>query len=247
MSQWYRNLLQSLLLCLLAVVLLPACCSTNTLKYQALPPSTATSKPELLNPIYRAHRSTISMIHKGVAGCAAVVIRNKKDQQLLVLTAEHCITGLQKYRKDKAAPFWVGSLSGNWKVPTQLIDISSRHDLALLRSTTLMKRDGVFAELATEEPARGSTVYAIGNPNKKEHNISRGVLSNSFVKNNNHVYRTDADLWFGSSGGGLFNAKGQLIGITISVEPAPGRCIVQGGGNATSLPEIRRFLKRVRL
>ena len=70
----------------------------------------------------------------------------------------------------------------------------------------------------------GETVYAIGNPEGEGISVSKGVLSvdseyltmNAIVGNGQvemRVIRYDAAVSPGNSGGGLFNAKGEVIGI----------------------------------
>lgn len=62
----------------------------------------------------------------------------------------------------------------------------------------------------------GEDVYAIGNPEDFERTISDGIISN---KLNNHgiiILQTNASISHGSSGGGLFDHDGNLVGITTS-------------------------------
>lgn len=85
----------------------------------------------------------------------------------------------------------------------------------------------------------GEEVIAIGNPNGYQKSISKGIVSNKYDKNNlpleldefysalRHicekdnlvVLQTDAPISHGSSGGGLFDQNGNLIGITTSGDP----------------------------
>jgi serine protease Do len=58
----------------------------------------------------------------------------------------------------------------------------------------------------------GEEVYTIGSPKGYEKSISRGIISNEI--NNGVVLQTDAAISPGSSGGGLFDTKGNLIGLT---------------------------------
>lgn len=66
----------------------------------------------------------------------------------------------------------------------------------------------------SEEVDIGEEVYAIGNPEGLEKTISNGIISNKQKKNNILYLQTDAPITFGSSGGGLFDTEGYLIGIT---------------------------------
>lgn len=60
----------------------------------------------------------------------------------------------------------------------------------------------------------GEVVYAIGNPKGTERTISQGIVSNRHPVTGGVWLQTDARIYFGSSGGGLFDASGNLVGIT---------------------------------
>ena len=60
----------------------------------------------------------------------------------------------------------------------------------------------------------GETVYAIGNPLRLDRTLSDGLLSAKRVKAERRYLQTTAAISPGSSGGGLFDARGNLIGIT---------------------------------
>ena len=63
----------------------------------------------------------------------------------------------------------------------------------------------------------GEEVYAIGAPKGLELSISRGIVSQLrgvFGKRSAPLIQTDAAISPGSSGGGLFNGRAELIGIT---------------------------------
>jgi serine protease Do len=69
----------------------------------------------------------------------------------------------------------------------------------------------------SNELAIGTDVYAIGNPEEQERTISNGVISNKGNVNGKFMLQTNASISHGSSGGGLFDAHGNLIGITTLV------------------------------
>lgn len=66
----------------------------------------------------------------------------------------------------------------------------------------------------------GEEVFAIGNPDGLEKTISRGIISNKHMKNGKIILQTDAAISHGSSGGGLFDKAGNLIGITTFLDPS---------------------------
>lgn len=60
----------------------------------------------------------------------------------------------------------------------------------------------------------GETVYAIGNPARLERTLSDGLLSGKRVIDDMRYLQTTAPISHGSSGGGLFDSRGNLLGIT---------------------------------
>jgi S1-C subfamily serine protease len=62
----------------------------------------------------------------------------------------------------------------------------------------------------------GETVYAIGNPQRLELTMSDGLLSGKRVAADRRLVQTTAPISPGSSGGGLFDTRGNLVGITVS-------------------------------
>jgi len=60
----------------------------------------------------------------------------------------------------------------------------------------------------------GETLYAIGNPARLERTLSNGLLSGKRVIDGQRYLQTTAAISPGSSGGGLFDAYGNLVGIT---------------------------------
>lgn len=60
----------------------------------------------------------------------------------------------------------------------------------------------------------GEDVFAIGNPEGRMKTISKGIISNKSFEDGVELLQTDASISHGSSGGGLFDINGNLIGIT---------------------------------
>ncbi len=73
----------------------------------------------------------------------------------------------------------------------------------------------------SKEVAIGENVYAVGNPGGLNKTISKGIISNKYSTSDGFtVLQTDAAISGGSSGGGLFDNNGNLIGITSSGIPS---------------------------
>lgn len=96
----------------------------------------------------------------------------------------------------------------------EIVATAPFHDLAVLR---LKEPDTeitpvVFAP--EEKLGIGETVFAIGNPLGLERSVTEGVLSQTHRNFGGILYlQIDAPVNPGNSGGPLFNARGQVIGI----------------------------------
>lgn len=100
------------------------------------------------------------------------------------------------------------------------------YDIAVLKvETSKIKalNENVSAVECADEYHVGETAIAIGNPENEGISVSQGIVSvdNEFISlsidGTSRSYRSvriDTAIYSGSSGGGLFNAKGELIGIT---------------------------------
>jgi serine protease Do len=72
----------------------------------------------------------------------------------------------------------------------------------------------VSAMLPSARLEVGQQVYAIGAPQGLDRTLSRGIISAlRDMKDNAKLIQTDASVTNGSSGGGLFDSEGRLIGI----------------------------------
>src|SRR3990167_3733383 len=114
------------------------------------------------------------------------------------------------------------ALSGNYlvvKMPdgqkpqvAQLYYKNEHHDLCLLEV-----KGATFVPVKIRPSAKvmiGEEVYAVGNPKGTEKTLSKGIISNRHKVKGGIWLQTDAAIYFGSSGGGLFDENGDLIGIT---------------------------------
>ncbi len=74
--------------------------------------------------------------------------------------------------------------------------------------------DFPYVAIAQSKSGVGEEVFAIGNPRGLEHTLSKGIVSS--YRDNDFLIQTTAEITHGSSGGPLFNMKGEVIGITTS-------------------------------
>lgn len=115
---------------------------------------------------------------------------------------------------------------GTYGVKCELVGGSVENDIAVLKaSTTDLKAINSEIKEVTfaEDYYVGQTAIAIGNPEDEGISVTEGIVSvdNEYINleidgtvRQHRSIRIDTAIYNGSSGGGLFNAKGELIGIT---------------------------------
>lgn len=97
-----------------------------------------------------------------------------------------------------------------------IVATNSFLDLALLRVNLPAGYTPVITYLAAEDELRdGDPVFAIGNPLGLERSVSEGIISRVNRAEQGLVYiQTTAQINPGNSGGPLFDARGQVVGVT---------------------------------
>jgi len=119
-------------------------------------------------------------------------------------------TSLHVVRNDTTAT--VKLANGEAFDDVRVIDVDARRDLALLRI-----KGGSFraAELGESQALQvGDPVVAIGSPLGFAQTASQGIVSAKRQADGFWEIQTTAPLSHGSSGGGLFDSRGRLVGIT---------------------------------
>ena len=114
----------------------------------------------------------------------------------------------------------------SYAIPFEYIGGSITTDIAVLRTKTEnitnINKDAKPVTVASGYHV-GETAIAIGNPEDEGISVTEGIVSvdNEFIQlsiddteRNYRSIRIDTALYSGNSGGGLFNANGELIGIT---------------------------------
>ncbi|MBI3938699.1 MAG: trypsin-like peptidase domain-containing protein [Betaproteobacteria bacterium] len=112
--------------------------------------------------------------------------------------------------------FMVGH--GKKRLPARLVGYDADKDLCALDVQGL---NVAPARVGDAKTARvGQRVYAIGTPEGFELTLSEGLISGLREADGGRYIQTTAPLSEGSSGGGLFDSNGRLIGITSFVYSA---------------------------
>jgi len=142
-----------------------------------------------------------------------------------ILTSTHAVAGAQE-------------LTVSWfdgrRLPAQIVGFDRRTDVALLKVAATRFPEAL---LATDRlVCAGEWVAALGSPMGFDHSLAAGVVSANprYLPHGSGValIQTDVALNRGSSGGPLFNARGEVVGINSMIYSANGEYV----GLSFSLP-----------
>lgn len=96
----------------------------------------------------------------------------------------------------------------------EIVATAPFHDLVILKLTDFDTEITPVIFAPDEQMSIGETVFAIGNPLGLERTVTEGVLSQTHRNFGGMLYlQIDAPVNPGNSGGPLFNARGQVIGV----------------------------------
>jgi len=93
-----------------------------------------------------------------------------------------------------------------------VIDYDQKRDLVVLSYRAARLPTVTLGDSEKAEP--GDKVLAIGNPMGLEFTISDGLLSAKRIEGGTQLFQISAPISPGSSGGPLYNARGEVIGVT---------------------------------
>lgn len=135
-------------------------------------------------------------------------------------------------------------LVGEASYKAQLVARWKESDLALLQVRTDLPNGIAATVFAGKDVQRGEEVTVVGNPLGLDATVTKGVVSST-----NRMFRVpwadaevpfiqiDAGITGGNSGGALFNASGELIGVPAAGVPGNGHL-----GLAIPFFQVRKFL-----
>lgn len=176
----------------------------------------------------------------------------------LILTNWHCVTDfLDNDGKPKAEVTVKQGIYrnhvrvGEHSFATVIAAVDRDKDLALLRFKAGYTPEGAPAPLmpVTGKVTRGERIYIVGNPAMLEASIVEGIMS-SVTRNvaglpgapshwvARDLFQFSGGLYGGNSGGALYNAKGELIGV-----PSLGRADAWHLGFAVTVFVVHDFLR----
>jgi hypothetical protein len=122
---------------------------------------------------------------------------------LLVVTNKHVIYGAVAYRVRKGEKVWKATL----------VRLDQEHDLCALRPEAGWTAKPIAIRVSSGVKV-GERAYTIGAPEGLELTLSEGLVSGLREIDDVRVIQTSAPISHGSSGGGLFDSQGRLIGVT---------------------------------
>lgn len=96
-----------------------------------------------------------------------------------------------------------------------IVAVDKKNDLALVKAKIRTNVPPLHIG-TTQTLSKGQAVVAIGNPEGLQNTVSTGVVSGLRVIENQSLIQFTAPIASGSSGGALFDKKGEVIGVTSS-------------------------------
>lgn len=165
--------------------------------------------------------------------------------QTMILSAQHCIAAEDESEitntNGQIVQFQTRAQSGTDKTYHAIIWAQdSRTDLAVLKIVEDFPHS--YTELSEKEPVIGETVYSAGHPGNLTFSFYRGILSSVRVgMNGNPQRRYHFEIpgsFFGASGGGLYNEKGELFAISQTMIRA-----IPGSLFSVDLQTVKEFIK----
>ncbi len=170
---------------------------------------------------------------------SGVIYLLEDDGSAFIVTNHHVVyessSNAENGISEEIYVYLYGLEAEEYAIPATYVGGSANYDLAVLRvdkSEVLKQAAGAGAAVPvkifdSDKVAPGQTTIAIGNPSADELggiSVTSGIVSvdSEYITMNSNtgsgtvqfrVIRTDAPVNSGNSGGGLFNDKGELIGI----------------------------------
>jgi len=186
-------------------------------------------------------RSTVLINSDEALGSGVVIYRC--GSETAILTNRHVVEANE--RRDGnvvGAPNITITNDGVRVRPVRIMLAPRELDLAIV---FVREEIGPPAAIAQGTPRVGARVIVVGNPLGVEDSVSRGIVSN-YVRNTSdgglayEAIQTDAAINGGNSGGGVFLANGELVGIT-TFKLRIGAGFAEGMGYALPVSLVRNM------
>lgn len=174
---------------------------------------------------------------------SANVIRHTKNEPIQLLTAWHVVDGMYP------DTVFIGLIDSQTIKTVKVVKFNKEWDIALLEGTLKESSDGPAVVLSDQDPRLGEDVWVIGHPTGIVGNITRGVVGSILtLASGQRILRIDAAVYYGNSGGGIYNQAGEFVGLVFALEqrrqnPFSSE-IVPGGGIGLSTKSVHQFLRK---
>lgn len=170
----------------------------------------------------------------GESGTGIVVKANETNKSVIVLTANHTLEGTEAISV---------RFSNGESREARVLYRNQEMDYALLEASEISFP--VHVIYPDRRRTEGSNIFVIGYSGLFQYAISHGIISTY----NGHYLHADANATFGSSGSGVWDRWGRLIGLVIQVsveEVGSGsdRFLMQKQTIAVDILQIRDDLKQ---
>lgn len=130
-----------------------------------------------------------------------------------IVTNFHVIAGSQRIAVTRFVPGATGFRQIVHR-DVEILAAAPFYDLAVLRLTETIEDIAPAVFPPADETTAGERIFVIGNPLGLEQTVTEGVVSQAHRHHRGVLYRQiDAPVNPGNSGGPLFNARGQVIGV----------------------------------
>lgn len=159
---------------------------------------------------------------------------------------------LTNYHVVEGATALTVKFAGGTTVAATVVGVDPGNDLAVVRASAQpqLLSPAVFGD--SDKVRVGEPVFAIGNPFSLEFSVTAGIVSGLDRESTGaggrpvrSVIQTDAAVNPGNSGGPLFNAQGEVIGINTAVENPTGQRVFVGVGFAVPANTAKQFMPRL--
>tara|TARA_R110002096_G_scaffold433887_3_gene653808 strand:+ start:10345 stop:11460 length:1116 start_codon:yes stop_codon:yes gene_type:complete len=155
------------------------------------------------------------------------------DSKGIMVTNHHVIDGADRVS--------VKLMDGKWADEVELLVQDKKLDIAILRIKSKSKLQAVtFGD--SEKVTVGERAISIGNPLGLEHTLADGLVSARRLKDGRKMIQMSTPVSPGNSGGPLFNAYGEVIGVTS--ESMSSRGYGENLGMAVAIDHVKPMLKK---
>ncbi|HJW34150.1 MAG TPA: trypsin-like peptidase domain-containing protein [Holophagaceae bacterium] len=158
------------------------------------PPAVMGARASVLRVVVRLSSSAFKLIE----GSGVVIAQG------LVATNAHVVMDDGAIQVDQNGQAWLARVR----------NLDAIRDIALLEVPGLPLAPAVLADAA---PAEGERVFSWSYPGGKGPNLTSGALAGTWAYGGGRMLQAELDAARGSSGGGLFDGQGQLLGLTTFV------------------------------